>query len=303
VILLWGLATDGPLAAVRAHLERSGARLLLLDQGSPQSTRIERRVDENGRGALQVNGQSVDLGDVSAAYLSPYDTRALAASLGCEVAEHARDLEETIGSWAELTPARVLNRPSDMASNNSKPYQLALLRAAGFDVPATLVTTDPDAVLDFWKRHERVVYKSTSGERSIVSRLSDRHRGYLDEVSHCPTQFQEYIVGCDYRVHVVGDEVFPCRIESTADDYRYPDPQVAGTWPALHPAEVPPAIARRCVDLAGRLRLALVGIDLRLTPAGRWVAFEANPSPAFSYYEQATGLPIAASVARVLARR
>ena len=126
-----------------------------------------------------------------------------------------------------------------MASNNSKPYQLALLRAAGFDVPATLVTTDPDAVLDFWKRHERLVYKSTSGERSIVSRLSDRHRGYLDEVSHCPTQFQEHIEGCDYRVHVVDDEVFACRIESTANDYRYPDPQVEGTWPTLHAAEVP----------------------------------------------------------------
>jgi RimK-like ATP-grasp domain len=303
VILLWGLATDAPLAAVRRHLQRSGDRMLLLDQAAPQETRIERDVDDEAGGLLQVNGQTVDLGDLAAAYLRPCDTRALVASLGREVAEQARALEAAIWSWADLTPARVLNRPSDMASNHSKPYQLALLRAAGFDVPATLVTTDPDAVLDFWERHGRLIYKSTSGERSIVSQLRDRHRSYLDEVSHCPTQFQEYIEGCDYRVHVVGDEVFACRIESTADDYRYPDPQTEGTWPALRAAELPPAVAQRCVELAHRLRLALVGIDLRLTPAGRWVGFEANPSPAFSYYELATGQPIAASVARLLARR
>ena len=59
VVLLWGLPSDGPLAAVRGHLERSGERLLLLDQGAPQTTRIERPVDENARGVLQVNGQSM----------------------------------------------------------------------------------------------------------------------------------------------------------------------------------------------------------------------------------------------------
>jgi hypothetical protein len=301
LILLWGLSTDPPLAAVRRHLERSGDRLLYVDQRASDTTRVERPVDSDGSALLRVDGESIDLGEVSAAYLRPYDTRPL-AGVAPEVAERVRVLEETIWSWAELTPALVLNRPSDMASNNSKPYQLALLGAAGFDVPATLVTTDPDAVLDFWRRHRQVVYKSTSGERSIVSRLRDHHRAYLDEVSHCPTQFQEYIEGSDYRVHVVGDEVFACRVESTADDYRYPDPQFEGTWPTLHPADLPPAIARACVTLSRRLRLALVGIDLRVTPSGRWVAFEANPSPAFSYYEQGTRQPIAAAVARLLGR-
>ena len=60
-----------------------------------------------------------------------------------------------------------------MASNNSKPYQALLIQALGFAVPETLVTTDPDAVLAFWQRHGTVVYKSNSGIRSIVSRLTD----------------------------------------------------------------------------------------------------------------------------------
>jgi hypothetical protein len=46
--------------------------------------------------------------------------------------------------------------------------------------------------------------------------------------------------------------------------------------------------------------LALAGVDLRLRPDGRWFCFEVNPSPAFSYYENAAGQPIAAAVATLL---
>jgi glutathione synthase/RimK-type ligase-like ATP-grasp enzyme len=55
------------------------------------------------------------------------------------------------------------------------------------------------------------------------------------------------------------------------------------------------------LQLAQRLELPLAGIDLRRTPDGRHVCFEVNPSPAFSFYEQRTGLPIAAAIARYLA--
>ena len=59
-----------------------------------------------------------------------------------------------------------------------------------------------------------------------------------------------------------------------------------------------PDLARRCVSLAHALELPLAGIDLRITPTGRVVCFEVNPSPAFSYYESHTGQPIAAAIAR-----
>lgn len=46
--------------------------------------------------------------------------------------------------------------------------------------------------------------------------------------------------------------------------------------------------------------LLLAGIALRRTPEGGWVCFEVNPSPGFSFYEEATGQPIAAAVADLL---
>jgi len=60
-------------------------------------------------------------------------------------------------------------------------------------------------------------------------------------------------------------------------------------------------LADRCRRLAQQLGLELARIDLRLTPSGEPVCFEVNPSPAFSYYEQLTGAPIAAALAARLA--
>jgi hypothetical protein len=50
----------------------------------------------------------------------------------------------------------------------------------------------------------------------------------LRNISWCPTQFQEYISGDDYCVHVIGNEVFCCKISSKADDYRYAQRQEEG---------------------------------------------------------------------------
>ncbi len=168
-------------------------------------------------------------------------------------------------------------------------------------LPDTLVTTDPDAVREFWFRNGSVIYKLISGVRSIVSRLTTENATRLSQLHWCPTQFQQYIPGNDYRVHVIGEEIFASEIVSEADDYRYADRK--GVKTKIRAWDIPAALARRCHDLARSLELPVAGIDLRYHPAGRWFCFEVNPSPAFSYYENQTGQPIAAAVARLLMTR
>jgi len=184
-----------------------------------------------------------------------------------------------------------------MAANSSKPYQLRQIRGLGFEVPDTLVTTDPDAARDFWHRHGTVVYKSVSGIRSIVSRLQPEHAQRLASVTSCPTQFQQYVPGRDHRVHVVGDEIFASEIISEADDYRYP----AHHNVEIRSCRLPQVVEDRCRRLGAAVRLPVAGIDLRRTPEGDWYCFEVNPSPAFTYYESSTGQPIGNAVARLLA--
>jgi len=292
-VLLWGLPQDAPLASIRRELLRAGAEPLTIDQRRPDQIAIELTTAATVAGALRLPDRAIPLEEIGAAYLRPYDAQRLHGTAN----PHAAAVAEALIAWAGVTPALVVNRPSAMAPNESKPYQLELIRAAGFAVPPTLVTTDPAAARQFASEHGPLIYKSVSGVRSRVARLSNERAQSLDDVAWCPTQLQRHIDGVDHRVHVVKDSVFATRVESADDDYRY-----AERPPVLTETMLPPEIERRTIELAAALELPLAGIDLRLTPEGEWFCFEVNPSPAFTYYESATGQPIAGAIARLLTR-
>jgi glutathione synthase/RimK-type ligase-like ATP-grasp enzyme len=302
MIVLWGVPGDGPIREVGAALRARRAPTFLLDQHAIQDTGVEFSVAGSIRGRLRCGDEFLVLEDVAAIYARPYDFRRLPflKDLGPDSTlwRHAMAVDDALQGWVEATPALVVNRLSAMASNGSKPYQAELIRAAGFDVPDTLVTTDPAAVLEFCEQHGSVIYKSISGVRSIVSRLGAEHRERLKDIANCPTQFQQYIEGVDCRVHVIGDEVFASEIVCAADDYRYAGQQ--GLEVDVRPVAIDSALADRCVNLAASLDLAVAGIDLRRTPEGRWYCFEVNPSPGFTFYEESTGQKIAEAIARLL---
>jgi hypothetical protein len=305
VILLAGIRTEPALSRVANELNDAGVPVAWFDQRHAAEASCRYRVDGKGvRGTLRFERQRLRLEDVTAVYTRLMDDRFLPELRGLpeDAPERVacRHLHDTFTTWLELAPGRVVNRASAMASNGSKPYQAQAISAAGFDVPETLVTNEPDLVRDFVAAHGRVIYKSVSGTRSIVRELDDDALARLDDIRWCPVQFQAYVDGVDVRVHVIGREVFSTRVSSAAADYRYAARD--GGLPArLEPTRLSEIVEQRCVELTERLGLAFSGIDLRITPDGRAVCFEANPCPAYSYYEGHTGQPIARAVARYLA--
>jgi predicted ATP-grasp superfamily ATP-dependent carboligase len=303
VILLWGVPGDSPMAAVRAALARLGRRSFFVDQHDLLETDIELRVGSRVEGRITTADAQVDLADVEAVYVRPYDIGRLLAMAGTRLDTdawaEAVAVDDALTSWADLTPAFVVNRPSAMAANASKPYQAAWIQRFGFDVPDSVTTTDPAVVREFRDRHPAVIYKSISGVRSIVARLTEADDARIEDVVWCPTQFQEYVRGRDVRVHVVGNEVFGCRVSSDADDYRYPGRN--GHDVRLEPCPLSAEVTARCLAMSNDMGLFVSGIDLRETTDGRWYCFEVNPSPGFTYFAAATGQPIAYAVAHLLA--
>ena len=303
MILLWGAVEDSPFRAVRSALVRMKEPTFVLDQSAVLASAMELQIDRGVSGRLRVTDEEVDLEALVGAYLRTYDwTRLpLLAGHGPETRQwtHAQRFHHTMWTWADITPVNVVNRPSSMASNSSKPYQSREILSAGFRVPETLVTTSCDAVMAFWERHGTVVYKSISSVRSVVSRLTSAHADRLQDIAVCPTQFQEYVPGVDYRVHVVGDDLFCSRITTRADDYRYASRE--GFDIDVSVCEVPESCAQTCSVVCSALNLPVAGIDLRRTPDWEWYCFEVNPSPAFTFYDRAPGEPIAQAIASFVA--
>lgn len=299
MILLWGLENDSPLQLVRWALESRGAPHFFLDQARVLESDIKVEYAADINGTLTVGETSFPLADLRAMYLRPYDFREFPYFRRLETADpdwrQAIYFEDILWGYAELTGGLVINRPSAMQSNSSKPYQGWISAQMGFCVPETLLTNDKERASEFREQNRKVIYKSISGSRSVVSIFDDNAHGRLEDLKWCPTQFQAYIPGVEYRVHVVGEQVFACRVLSEEIDYRY------GTA-EYEVAQLSESVAARCVQLSQALGLRLAGIDLKRSPEGEWYVFEINPSPAYSVYEHTTGLPISTAIAGLLCR-
>lgn len=256
-LVIAGRPDDPPLAAAWRAVERAGLPGVFADLSGDGVAMAARRLTVDGRG---VDGRAL-----TGVYLRGHG---------------ARDphLASAVRDWADLAPpsVRVVNRRGPSATNTSKPAQALAIRQAGFEVPTGLLTTDPVAARAFVSRHGRVIVKSTSAVRSIV-RLVEAGEDFT-AVQWCPTQFQAFVDGVEFRAHVVGGRVFAHRITSDAVDYRYGEAELTRD-------RLPDDVARRCVGLSRRLGLELAGLDLRCTPDGRWFCFEANTSPVWSAYD------------------
>ncbi|HKS54554.1 MAG TPA: hypothetical protein VJS12_04675 [Steroidobacteraceae bacterium] len=284
MIVLWGLMEDSPLAAVAERLTVKGVPWLFVDQRETLECSLRIVLDQNIDGELVTPDGAHPISSIAALYWRPYDFEQVLgfepADRGGEAWRHAAAFEDSMALLAQHSQAKVVNRPSSIGSNNSKPHQLAVLRRAGFSIPATLISSDPESVLRFWRQHKSIIFKSISSCRSIVSRLDEEDLESLTAITCCPTQFQQYIPGTDHRVHVVGHRVFAHRITSAGDDYRY------SSDTAIDAVGLPENVAALCVEATKQLGLEFSGIDLRRTPDDEWFCFEMNPSPGFTYFDR-----------------
>lgn len=289
MILVWGPSDDPPVERVLEELRNRSAEVVHIEDRHLAELRYDVVQAAAPTGWVELDGREVPLDRIAALYLRPGGGVTNPAGVAA-----ARVL---LGVAASAS-ATVVNRPAAGRSNWSKPFQLGLIAAAGFSVPDTLVTTDPVMARAFLAHHGRLVYKSVSGVRSIVSTLAADDAERLDGVVTGPVQLQRWIDGLDVRVHVVANRWFATAVESEAPDYRYA--ALVGADVAMARCEIPTEVGKRLVTLTRQMGLLVSGADLRKTTDDEWLCFEVNPSPGFTFYEDNTGQPIAAAIADLL---
>jgi len=157
-VVLWGDDSDPPLQRVEAELSQRGVETFRI--ASELDLVYELELGHAPSGWLRAADIEVEVGRIAGWYVRP-----------AEPPPHRARAGAALSALASSLPVPVVNRPTAGRSNASKPFHLQLLARAGFDVPETLVTTIPSAAADFSAQHGRVIYKSTSGVRSIVAVL------------------------------------------------------------------------------------------------------------------------------------
>jgi hypothetical protein len=304
LILLCGVPSERPLEVLRLRLDQLKAKYLFFNQHNFAQCDIELEI-RRGRagGRFKVGRHTYPLADFQAIYMRTVDEEKLPelsrVQPGSELRRRCRGLHNTLTWWTEITPGMVVNRCGPSNSNSSKPFQSQLIRRHGFLIPETLITSIPDLVRDFRKKHKRVIFKSISGVRSIVKELGAADTRRLDRIRSCPTQFQAYVQGTNVRVHVIENRVYATAVRTRATDYRYALLQ-CGRAAHLREVRLTDELTQQCIQLARSLGLVFAGIDLKITPDNRVYCFEVNPSPAYNFFEANSGQPISDGLSRCL---
>jgi hypothetical protein len=306
MILFCGISSERPLAMAIESAGRQNIPYLVLNQRQMDFWELSLTLGSSGpAGSLWLNEREWPLRDFTGVYARLIDPATLPENRSRRTAPrdpHARArtafVGELLNDWLDICPGRIVNRPSAMLSNLSKPYQAQLIVKAGFLTPTTLITNDPQRVREFHSGHGRIIYKSCSSVRSIVQEWNPGDPN-IDRIRLLPTQFQAFVPGTNIRVHVIGNVVIATEIVSTATDYRYSRRQ--GSAIEMRPTTLPGEIEEQCRQLTISLGLSFSGIDLKRTPQGEWYCFEVNPSPGYSFFEDQTGQAIADTLVRYLA--
>ncbi len=195
----------------------------------------------------------------------------------------------------------------------NKQLQLQAARELGLDTPRTLTTNDPTAVGDFAKSCEGgMVTKMLSsfavydeGKELVVftNPVKPEDLTDLSGLNLCPVTFQELLPkSLELRVTVVGQRVMSAALDSQVSaravhDWRRDGVRMVQDWRHY---ELPLEVEEKILRLMDYFSLNYGAIDIILTPDGRHVFLELNPSGEFFWLERTPGLPISQAIADLL---
>jgi glutathione synthase/RimK-type ligase-like ATP-grasp enzyme len=311
LILIISSERDEHAQIVATGLNRLGVEHHLLDLAHfPERLELVIRYDREAVpvALLRGAGGELDLAEIGAAWYRRPQPFVLSPNLSRpshRAFAYSEAHEAVAGLW-QMLDVFWMNHPTRDEVAARKAYQLSVARSVGLGIPRTLISNDPAEVKRFVSEGgaKRTIYKAFSAtvqEWRETRLLGDAELAVLDQVSHAPVIFQEYVPArVDIRATVVGDRVFAAAIHSQDTQYAV-DFRMDMANANVEPHELPPEIAAGIDKFMQRLGIVYGAIDMRLTPDGRYVFLEVNPAGQWLFIEGRTGQPISAAVAETLA--
>lgn len=208
------------------------------------------------------------------------------------------DSMSALRSLIQACPARWVNSWQAYQFHKEKPLQLSKVKQIGVAIPATLVSNDPEQVVEFAQSQKRVISKPVYGgahTQFVTEERLDPKRLSL-ALSISPVTIQEYIPGTNIRSYIIGESVYSAEIRSNSLDFREDNEA------ELISVELPKSVQQQCLAITKALMLEWTAIDWRLKPTGEYVFLEANPSPMFLHFERQTNFPITQQLVNLLIR-
>lgn len=289
-----GLGSDGTYAYFLAEAARRGADVVAIDLREVVASGDWRlAIPDDGASWLRVAGRRYDLDPVGGYFCRIIDLSKLEPDP--QLAARWRWLVTALLAWLDHLPGHVVNRPSMWADNGTKPLHEARLGRAGFCVPESLTSSDPNRLRTFAAEGTTIV-KALSGVRATARLVGpDEFDGFT--AKRGPVHLQRYIAGNDVRVHVCGTRIHAQEIEAPAVvDYRIADAANI----RMTDCDLPAVLAEQVVTSTRDAGMLLAGWDLKVDSDGTYWVLETNPMPGYDWYDRKLGGAVTASLLDLL---
>jgi hypothetical protein len=302
---------------VQEKLSRLGYPVVVYetDRVMEGSRRFGLQIDPAGRLTIDYEGNDIAPGAIAAAWYWKVG--------GFRVADAERNVAKQLSMVNEISqwnsslwglyPDHLwLSSPKAIAAANQKLVQLLTAHQVGFAIPRTLAGNDWNAIegglavegLDIIVKMMRGVLADNNQLKGMYTTPLDRSmiESLRGRTVPFPGMFQPFLKKArEWRVTLVGDEVFPVAIHTdpeARDDWRRSQNTRAVRF-RLDP--FPGEVADMCRSYAQRCALRYGAFDLVEEPDGRIVFLECNPNGQHNWLEEKLGIPVADALARELA--
>ncbi len=318
LVLIVGEDDDWSADAVAAELDARGVVTRRLDTADfPQRARLAARIGPGNwtrwHGRIETADGTIGLDEVTAVYYRKPRDFDLPAGLSEPERRFARAQARVgIGGLLASLPVCWINHMAALADAEYKPAQLALGARCGLMVPPTLITNDPEEVIEFAAHHAPLVVKPLAepivheggGYTAIYTRkVTKTELADLTGIQATAHLFQQFVPKrYEVRVTVIGERLFPVAIHAGSESGRldWRTDYNSLSYEMVHcPAQVTDGVLRY-LKAAG---LVYGAFDFVVRgDTNDWVMLECNASGQWGWLAEYCDLPIASAIADELTR-
>lgn len=184
---------------------------------------------------------------------------------------------------------KVLNK-ARLHQYNDKHFNLLLANMLGLKIPLTktiLGLFQPGQIMGNTP-FDAIIKPAQGGDYTIKF-----------DPSHEPDRpyhhfLQEFLPGDNFRVFVIGTEIFGFRILTENIDYR------TDKSADIEVISVEDSLAQKCLEMASKLNMNYCAHDFRANEAGQWVYLETNSFPMFVAFDDVANNQLANAQLREL---
>jgi glutathione synthase/RimK-type ligase-like ATP-grasp enzyme len=208
-----------------------------------------------------------------------------------------------------IVKGKWLSNPSNVHIAENKMLQLTLANEIGFDIPATLITSDKGKLASFIGNNKKTIikplgrgridYPDSSSRLIFTNVVSDETISSIDQLILTPAIFQELLdKEYEIRTTIVGKEIFSAIIDSQANEESKIDWRRSTL--KFEKYELPPNINEMCFELINKLGISFGALDFVKTKSEKYVFLEINPNGQWVWIEKDTGHSISKAIINFL---